>query len=178
MKYIIKDKITEIYITNRKEEKFIIKIDTEDLERVLNKGESWYVAWFEKSKGYYAVMTEYLGMVNGKPKYKTILLNRFITNAKNKIQIDHMNHDTLDNRKENLRMTSAEQNAKNRKGRNSNNASGYRNVSKRGKWWVVQIQIDGVNTLLDKFPLDKLHEAGAFAKEMRNKYYGEFQGAS
>jgi hypothetical protein len=178
VKYIIKDNITEIYITNRKEEKFIIKIDTEDLERVLNKGESWYVAWFEKSKGYYACMTEHLGSINGKQKSRTLLLNRFIVNAEKKTIVDHENHNTLDNRRENLRLASVQENGKNRKGKNSNNTSGYRNVSQVGKWWYVQMQINGKNTLLKKFPLNELDEAGTYAMEMRNFHYGEFQGVS
>ena len=53
--------------------------------------------------------------------------------------------------------------------------NGYRNVCwiKRENMWVVQLQIDGKNKRLAKFPKDKLEEAGKFAEEMRKKYYGE-----
>jgi hypothetical protein len=90
--------------------------------------------------------------------------------------VDHINHNTLDNGKENLRITSNRYNLKHRKGKNSNNKSGYRNVSwlNSYKKWCVQIQIEGKNTILGKF--DDVDEAGKFAEEMRNKYYGEYAG--
>lgn len=44
--------------------------------------------------------------------------------------------------------------------------------------WIVQLQINGKNSVLGKFPLDKIEEAGKFAEEMRKKYYGEFAGKS
>ena len=94
------------------------------------------------------------------------------------IKVDHKNYDTLDNRKDNLRVTIQDKNLKNRSGKNSNNTSGYRNVSLRNNKWVVQIQIDGVNTVLKRFPKDNLDDAGVFAEEMRLKYYGEFAGKS
>jgi hypothetical protein len=43
-------------------------------------------------------------------------------------------------------------------------------------WWVVQLQIEGKNERLGKFK--DVHEAGKFAEEMRQKYYGEFAGKS
>jgi hypothetical protein len=40
----------------------------------------------------------------------------------------------------------------------------------------VQLQINGKNTILGKFPYEQLEEAGAFAEQMRQKYYGEYAG--
>lgn len=40
----------------------------------------------------------------------------------------------------------------------------------------VQLQINGKNKVLGKF--SDVHEAGRFAEEMRQKYYGEFAGKS
>ena len=42
--------------------------------------------------------------------------------------------------------------------------------------WVVQLQINKKNTVLGKFPKDQLEEAGKFAEQMRQKYYGKFAG--
>lgn len=69
-------------------------------------------------------------------------------------------------------MLTVKQNATNRTKRNRNNTSGYRNVCwiKSENMWVVQLQINGKNKRLARFPKDQLEEAGKFAEEMRKKY--------
>ena len=42
--------------------------------------------------------------------------------------------------------------------------------------WAVQLQINKKGVVLGTFPKNKLEEAGKFAEEMRQKYYGEFAG--
>lgn len=90
--------------------------------------------------------------------------------------MDHENHDSTDCRKSNLREANNKLNTKHRKGKNSNNKSGYRNVCRQGNKWVVQLQVNGKNTKLGSFDLDQLEEAGRFAQEMREKYYGDYKG--
>ncbi len=59
-----------------------------------------------------------------------------------KIEIDHINGDTLDNRRANLRILPRSENQRNR-GPNRNNTSGFKGVVRfRGKW-AAQINIDG-----------------------------------
>lgn len=103
-------------------------------------------------------------------------MHKLISNANNKEIVDHINHDTLDNRKENLRKTEQSYNLRHRRGANKNNKSGYRNVCwlKNENRWCVQLQVDGQNTRLGFF--NDVDEAGKFAEEMRKKYYGEFAG--
>lgn len=120
--------------------------------------------------------TEYIGIVDGKPKYYIHHFHMDIMNAKGDEKVDHINYNTMDNRKNNLRITTNENNNKHRKSKNKNNKSGYRNVSWNGSGWSVQIQIDGKNTTLKRFKKDQLDEAGAYAEKMRKKYYGEFAG--
>lgn len=176
MEYTIKGEVTEIYITNRKGKKFISLIDTEDLQRVLDKSSSWHMIWWEAAKNYYLCTTIYLGYVNNKPNYNTLLMHRFIMNAEKDVQIDHIFHNVLDNRKENLRAISQQKNLQNRKSKNINNTSGYRNVSLIENRWVIQMQVEGKNTRLKSYPYDQLDEAGVYAEEMREKYYGKFAG--
>jgi len=178
-KYEIRGKSTVMFFKNRKGQEFESLIDTDDLDRLIKLDWHWNIEWAnygtDASKCYIRTST-YLGYKDGKPKYKTYKLHRVIMNAKFKETIDHINHDTLDNRKGNLRVVEVKDNTKNRSHSNSNNTSGYRNVSKIGKEWCVQLQIEGKNTCLKKFSLDQLDQAGLYASEMRDIYYGKFAG--
>lgn len=110
----------------------------------------------------------------GRKRYTSLMLSRFVVDAPRGLVVDHINHDTMDNRKENLRVIEPSENSMNRVGPNKNSVSGYRNVSWMNGKWCVQLQINGVNSVLGTF--DDVDEAGNFAKEMRKKYYGEFSG--
>ena len=61
-----------------------------------------------------------------------------------KIQIDHKNGDTFDNRKSNLRVCNNQKNSFN-KNKNSNNTSGYKGVyfDKDRNKWRASIQFNG-----------------------------------
>jgi len=170
----------EFYITNRNKENFIVKLDKEDLERLIKLNRPWNASWRNDSQSYYATCCEYLGIINGKPKYKTHYLHRWIFDYPEDTVIDHKNHDTLDDRKHNLRLTVQNKNLKHRNGKNKNNKSGYRNVCwiEEDQRWFVQLQVNGKNTVLGRFKIDELEEAGKFAEEMREKYYGKFKGVS
>ena len=69
-----------------------------------------------------------------------------------KDQLDHINGVRDDNRIENLREVTSQQNNFNRKP-NSNSTSNYKGVSwcKRDKVWVSQIVVSGKNTRLGNF---------------------------
>lgn len=172
--YIVdtENNIARIELHRRNEESLWTIIDLEDLDRVINFPYTWF-AKLNKSIGeYYVYASEYRPETK---RCKPIFLHQFIMNANGKI-VDHKNNDGLDNRKSNLRMATDKNNSTNRRSRNKNNSSGYRNVSwseRYGKW-IVQMQVNKKNTILGKF--DNVHEAGKFAEEMRQKYYGEYAG--
>jgi hypothetical protein len=169
-----------IYLKKRNGETYETYIDLEDFDKVDKLHVSWHIREVYNTKNKYARYTTYLGKINGKEAHGAVYLHQLVLGVDSKTigVIDHINHNTLDNRKSNLRIIEQIHNTKNRQGKNSNNTSGYRNVSKIGKWWVVQLQIEGKNTQLKKFPLDQVHEAGAYAEEMRKQYYGDFSGES
>ncbi|MDD4624541.1 MAG: HNH endonuclease [Bacilli bacterium] len=172
-RYKIKGEITEIYLNNSDE---IVLIDTEDL-CILEKINHT----FSRNKLGYAQWTEYIGRdENGKHKYKTQWLHILII-GEDKVKrgesvIDHINHNGLDNRKENLRITTQSQNMMNRPKKNNNNKSGYRNVCWFHNKWIVQLMVNGKRILGGKF--DDLDEAVRCAEELRQKYFGEFAGES
>lgn len=178
-KYIINGDTTTIFIDKKNHGTLEFIIDTEDLKRLIDIDLSWYAVYTPNNDSYYAQASKYLYRENGKSVYEYYNLHTFIMNAdaSKGEKIDHINHDTFNTKKNNLRMSVNLENTRNRKSKNSNNKSGYRNVSLRDdKWWVVQLQINGKNTTLKKFPINQLEEAGIYAELMRQQYYGEFAG--
>ncbi len=94
---VVKGDFAVIYLYNRSGEKIAeTKIDIEDIEKVK------HIKW-RLSHGY----------VNNSNKKNgpTIHLHRFVLNTDQ--FVDHINHDTLDNRKQNLRIVTKSQNAMN-----------------------------------------------------------------
>ncbi len=174
--YKIDEDITYLYLTQENGRKHDVILDTKNLDRVLNYKYKWGICFDPSTNGFYARTTVYVGTINKKPKYKMLYLHVFLSGEiEEKQEIDHKNTNTLDNREENLRPTAKHNNDKNRNSKNSNNKSGYRNVSLIHKYYRVQLQINGVNTMFHERFTD-VHEAGKFAQEMREKYYGEFSG--
>lgn len=176
--YIIdtENNIAKIELTRRNKDSIWALIDLEDLKRVINFPYTWSAKYDPELKQNYVETTIYCGFENGKKVGKSLKLHKFIMDVNDNRVVDHINHDTLDNRKSNLRVISHSNNATNRKSRNKNNKSGYRNVCWDGYKWVVQLSINGKNTHLGRFDYEDLDKAGKFAEEMRQKYYGEFAG--
>lgn len=100
---------------------------------------------------YYAVRFIYLGKVNGKYKYRRILMHRQILGLEpgDPQEGDHRNHDTLDNTDENLRVATRGQNARNGPLR-ADNKSGYKGVCwNQGRgMWQAGISVNGKNKVL------------------------------
>lgn len=149
-------------------------IDLEDLDRVINFPYTWFAKFNKSIDGYYAAASQYIPELK---RARPIHLHQFIMNTTEN-NVDHINHNPLDDRKSNLRVITVSQNSRYRESKNKNNTSGYRNVSwnEKSQKWYVQLQINKKGKILGKFPKDQLEEAGKFAEEMRKKYYGEFAG--
>lgn len=109
--------------------------------------------------------------ING--KRKTIWMHRLIMNTPDDMQTDHIHHDPLDNRKENLRICTRQQNGMNRKS-NKNSTSKYKGVSwkKREKKWQSYIQINGTSKHLGGFKSEE--DAALSYNQAATKYFGEF----
>lgn len=177
--YKIDGDITYIYIVTRKQEKFTTMIDTEDLPKLIEADLGWHIRYDKNTRDYYVRSIKISYDENNNKTTETILLHNFLSDniCKYKENMHHKNHNTLDNRKENLEVISIIENSRHRKGRNCNNKSGYRNVAyisrEKHPYWV-QLMVEGKNTVLGKF--DDVDEAGAYAEEMRKKYYGKYAG--
>lgn len=88
-------------------------------------------------------------------------------------KIDHFDGNKLNDRRDNLRIATNQQNGSNR-GRNRNNTSGYKGVCwhcRRGKWQAM-IRVDGRLISLGYSP-DKIEAAKRY-NEAAIEYFGEF----
>ena len=127
---------------------------------------NWYASWCEHIKGFYAMRSL--------PDYgTTVTMQAFILNCQPGEQGDHKNHNTLDNRRENLRKCTPSQNQANSPNR-VRSKSGYRGVQweERGHKWVARIRFDGKYMHLGSF--SRLQDAVYAYDEAAKKYHGEF----
>lgn len=71
----------------------------------------------------------FLYMARDKATSRNVQLHRLITGCPSNLTVDHINHDTLDNRKENLKVCTQAENNLN-KGLSPANKTGYKNICK------------------------------------------------
>ena len=104
-------------------------------------------------------------------KWKTIMMHRVIMNAPDGFEIDHINGDGLDNRRDNLRVATRAQNSVNA-GSHRDSKLGIRGVSpERGKY-RASIRIDGKNKHLGRF--HNVGDAIAAYQSAAKEHHGEF----
>lgn len=98
----------------------------------------------EYLRGQCRIMLSYRGVPYAYLIEGAVPVHRFITNAPKGIEVDHKNGDTMDNRKENLRLVTRATNSRNVKLYTSNK-SGYKGVAwcKRSKKWYAYIEHQG-----------------------------------
>lgn len=102
-------------------------------------------------------------------KQGTILMHRQIMNAPFGMPVDHWDHDTLNNRKENLRVCTYSQNGANqRKTRGSSRFKGVTWNKSRGKW-QAQIEVAGHHKYLGLF-LEEEKAAQAYNDEAAKRF--------
>lgn len=133
-------------------------VDDEDFEKT-NKYK-WHI------NNMYAARTTW-------PSHKHVYMHRYIMGVKAGQEVDHINGDKLDNRKENLRIASHSENGKNQV-KPKNNTSGFKGVT-RNKYkgnWIAQIKINGKHLSLGRF--DDIQEAARAYDDAARKYFGEF----
>lgn len=144
-------------------------IDECDVQRVSRY--KWQAEWSAHTRSFYASTS-----VTKSPGRQTkVSLHRLITGAAPGQEVDHANHDTLDNRRSNLRIATRSENVRNRRGVPSNNTSGYVGVFwvKRDLRWRAQVTIHGRKSHVGYFA-DARSAAIARDEFLRNNFPSEF----
>lgn len=130
----------------------------------------WQAQYDPTTKGYYAARSE-----GPKGNRKRIIMHRQILGLTHGdgLQGDHINLDTLDNRRQNLRIATQSQNAKNHR-KQRNNASGYKGVSwcSAAGMWMARCSVNGDRRYLGVFP-DKESAYFAYVNAAK-EHHGEF----
>lgn len=182
-RFIFKEDNVIIVLSRRKKEDIQTIIDFEGYETIKDLDYVWVPSYDPKLDGYYVKGQKYIGLYpNGNPKYKYCYLHRLIVNAPKGKYVDHINHDTLDNRKINLRIVEGNKNSSNRDGANKNNITGVRNVHLVTRYggkqlYLVQIMRKGERFKWE-FELNEFEEACRFAESKRLELFGEYAGNS
>ena len=136
-------------------------VDAEDYERLMRF--KWAAHWEPKIRSYIAVSS------------KSKKMSRVVMGIDDpKIHVDHISHNTLDNRKENLRLANHAQNQWN-KGLKSTNKSGYTGVSwdKSKNKWRATIQANKKWKQLGRF--DNMIDAVEAYQRAAKKLFGSFK---
>ena len=140
-----------------------ILIDDEDYELVSQY--KWHKVKYQ-TRYYIQTHVYILG------KRNTTLLHRVIMKAKKGQQVDHINHNGFDNRKENLRFCSYKQNQQNRK--QNYGKSPYKGEAWNSKYnkWKAHIGVDNKQIFLGYFgsEIEAAQEYDKKAEEL----FGEF----
>ena len=125
---------------------------------------NWHAHWDKCTKSFYAFRA-------GRPRL--IAMHREILGCIGEEQGDHRNHNTLDNRRANLRKVLHAQNAKNYR-KQANRSSRFKGVTwnKESSAWMVRICVNRKSIYLGRFHGER--QAALIYDEAAKRYHGEF----
>jgi hypothetical protein len=123
--------------------------------------------WLSQSKWYFQHHGYATRNINGHARP----MHRLIMGDPINIQVDHINGNKLDNRRENLRLCTHKENIRNQK-KHKNNTSGYKGVFRRRNRWMAQIQHDRQFVYIGTF--DTPQDAAQAYDEKARELFGDF----
>lgn len=136
-------------------------VDAADFEWL--NGWTWHAHWSPSTQSFYASRGERIGSI-----LKTVPMHRFILACNSTQEADHRNHDTLDNRRQNLRKVARHQNMANRRKWNGK----FKGISFHHGKWVARIQTNKINIRIGIY---ETAECAARAyDEAAKRLHGEF----
>jgi DNA polymerase II large subunit len=161
--YKVIESSVEIYYTNKKGKEYTVLVDIEDFERILEYKRSVYVCEYYTKNA----KTPYANVRIYGPNGSRIQLSKFILgNCREGLEVDHINRQPLDNRKQNLRLVDHHTNCLNRNYNNKQSKSGIKGVHwcNTNKLWKVTRTIKGKHLSYGYFKT--IEEAIPIAKEV------------
>lgn len=137
-------------------------IDDQDLEKI---GTGWYALYIRSVRSFYAMRHKGKGLET--------MAKVIMAPVPPGYQVDHINHETLDNRRENLRICTRSQNQHNKR-INRNNRSGYKGVSwvAKSKNWRASIRLNNKTFHLGYY-YDPENAARAYDKKAK-ELFGDY----
>lgn len=148
-----------VYLTGRDNKvKAVAKIDAADVPKLQEFGKRWSASWLPAAQQFRAVTRLPTGL---------IFMHRWLTDAPGGVEVDHINHDMLDNHRDNLRFTTRSQNMQNRRKANANTRTGIRNVNLTAQGtYLVQVKVNYVRHHIGTFKtLSEAEEAAIRARQ-------------
>jgi hypothetical protein len=143
---------------------FKTQVDEADYPRLMEY--KWYA--LRSARGVYAARRNDPGMYP-----RILLMHRHLLQAPDGLEVDHKDHDSLNNTRANLRLATKSQNgASTRRFDAEGNVKPFRGVGfYRGKW-VASIKVDRKNIYLGRY--EQLEEALKAYNAAATRYFGEF----
>lgn len=132
--------------------------DLEDYDKIKN------YCWYKNDDGY----------IIFKSDNEYIRMHRLVMNAPNDMEVDHIYHQTYDNRKSELRLVTDSQNSINQI-ISKNNTSGVKGVSwdNKNEKWRARITVNNKGIWLGRF--DNFEDAVYAREQAEEEYFGEYK---
>lgn len=150
---------------------YVAVIDAADVPLV--EGYSWYAKCEYRRDG--SLRAAYAHRATSKRDGPTLMvsLHRQLMDPPDEMQVDHIDADGLNNRRENMRLATHQQNMQNHR-KHRNNKSGVKGVCWHihGKKWNASIQVNGKKKSLGYFGC--IQAAAAAYAAASEKHHGDF----